>query len=454
MRRAVGAFLDAANAAQRRQGLGLPRAARGRRAAAAVRRSATTPTSTRRSSTRPTSAACSAPTTRCCPTTSSCRSAITAAPRPSSPSGTPVRRPNGQTRAEGAPAPVFGPTARLDYELEVGVFVGPGNALGSPVADRRRRAPHGRAVPGERLVRARRPDVGVPAARPVPRQELRHDRVAVGGDARGARAVPRARLRAPGGRPRPAAVPRLAGEPRLRRLRRDARGAPVTRGAMREAGCPAVRLSRSNLSAMYWTFAQMVAHHTSNGCNLRAGDLLASGTVSGPDGGLARLPARTARGAAPTRSRCRRARRGRFLEDGDEVVMRGWCAREGYRRIGFGECRGDGHAGVPARPAVDSPLSLLLLPHQLQQPDRHPRHVGDQQHADRQDDQERDHVLVELRQRLVEPRRRQEQVQADRREQEARVPGSPGRSRRGGSGSPGTPPRAGTISGARITMAA
>jgi fumarylacetoacetase len=90
---------------------------------------------------------------------------------------------------------------------------------------------------------------------------------------------------------------------------------------------------------MYWTFAQMLAHHTSNGCNLRPGDLLASGTVSGPTedsrGCLLEL---TGGGANPIVLPTGEQRR--FLEDGDEVVIRGWCAREGYRRIGFGECRG------------------------------------------------------------------------------------------------------------------
>jgi fumarylacetoacetase len=108
---------------------------------------------------------------------------------------------------------------------------------------------------------------------------------------------------------------------------------------MRDGGWPAIRLSRSNLSSMYWTFAQMLAHHTSNGCNMRPGDLLASGTVSGPTedsrGCLLEL---TWRGAHPITLPTGELRR--FLEDGDEVVMRGLCARDGYRRIGFGECRG------------------------------------------------------------------------------------------------------------------
>ena len=98
-------------------------------------------------------------------------------------------------------------------------------------------------------------------------------------------------------------------------------------------------LSRSNLRVLYWTLAQMLTHHASNGCNLRPGDLLGSGTVSGPEkderGCLLEL---TWRGAEPLDLPSGETRR--FLEDGDEVVFRGHCAREGFASIGFGECRG------------------------------------------------------------------------------------------------------------------
>jgi fumarylacetoacetase len=102
---------------------------------------------------------------------------------------------------------------------------------------------------------------------------------------------------------------------------------------------PAVRLTRSAFAGMYWTLAQMLTHHASNGCNLRPGDLIASGTVSGTEkdsrGCLLEL---TWRGAEPLTLPGGETRR--FLEDGDEVVMKGWCERDGARRIGFGECRG------------------------------------------------------------------------------------------------------------------
>ena len=108
---------------------------------------------------------------------------------------------------------------------------------------------------------------------------------------------------------------------------------------MRNEGAAPYRLSRGNFKDMYWTIAQMLTHHTSNGCNLRAADLLASGTVSGEAkdsrGCLLEL---TWRGQEPIQLPNGEERR--FLQDGDEVTMRGFCQRDGFVRIGFGECKG------------------------------------------------------------------------------------------------------------------
>jgi fumarylacetoacetase len=108
---------------------------------------------------------------------------------------------------------------------------------------------------------------------------------------------------------------------------------------MREAGKPAVRLSGTNFKHAYWTIGQMVAHHSVNGCRVRPGDLFGSGTESGPTpeeaGSLLELsvggkqPLELANGETRT-----------FLEDGDTVILRGWCEHAGRARIGFGECRG------------------------------------------------------------------------------------------------------------------
>ena len=108
---------------------------------------------------------------------------------------------------------------------------------------------------------------------------------------------------------------------------------------MRGSGAAPVRISRGNFQDTYWTIAQMLTHHTSNGCNMRPGDLFGSGTVSGPSReSLGCLLELTRRGTEPFRlptgeERC-------YLEDGDEVMLRASCEREGYVRIGFGECRG------------------------------------------------------------------------------------------------------------------
>jgi fumarylacetoacetase len=113
----------------------------------------------------------------------------------------------------------------------------------------------------------------------------------------------------------------------------------LTTTRMRDAGLAPHRLSRGRMADLYWTVAQMFTHHTSNGCNLRPGDLFATGTISGPTresrGCLLEL---TWRGAEPVELPSGETRK--FLEDGDEVVMRGYCERPGAARIGFGECRG------------------------------------------------------------------------------------------------------------------
>jgi fumarylacetoacetase len=115
--------------------------------------------------------------------------------------------------------------------------------------------------------------------------------------------------------------------------------------AMREAGLPPQRLMSSNFRDSYWTLAQLVAHHTVNGCNLRAGDLLGSGTQSGPDPGQGgSLLELTVGGKQPLKLKNGEMRG--FLEDGDTVILRAHCARDGFRRIGFGECRG---TVMPAR---------------------------------------------------------------------------------------------------------
>ena len=109
--------------------------------------------------------------------------------------------------------------------------------------------------------------------------------------------------------------------------------------AMREQGIEPLRLALSNTQNMYWTVAQMVAHHSVGGCKLQAGDLFGSGTLSGPaPEAFGSLLESTFGGKQPLQLPGGEQRT--FLQDGDEVIFRAWCEREGYPRIGFGECRG------------------------------------------------------------------------------------------------------------------
>jgi len=113
----------------------------------------------------------------------------------------------------------------------------------------------------------------------------------------------------------------------------------ISTRAMREAKLPPQRLMQSNFRDSYWTVAQMVAHHTVNGCNLQPGDLFGSGTQSGPDPGQGGSMLELSAGGKEPLALANGEMRS-FLEDGDTVILRGHCERAGYRRIGFGDCTG------------------------------------------------------------------------------------------------------------------
>ena len=254
------------------------------------------------------------------------------------PSGTPIRRPQGQTRDGNAEAPTFGPSRRLDYELEVGFFVGPGNPLGEPI----RIADASRHLFGICLLNdwsAR--DLQAWEYQPLGPFLAKNFATSISPWIVTLDAL--APFRSP--------FKRAAGEPEpLRYLQDedDSRAGVIDlslevllrSSRMREQGVAPASVSVSRLPDLYWTPAQMLAHHASSGCNLRPGDLFASGTVSGPAkesrGCLLEL---TWRGAEPLTLPTGEERR--FLEDGDEVILRGWCEREGFVRIGLGECRGE-----------------------------------------------------------------------------------------------------------------
>ena len=263
------------------------------------------------------------------------------------PSGTPVRRPLGQTRAEGADSPSFGPSVRLDYELEVGLFVGPGNRLGDPVSIARAEDhAFGLCLVNDWSAR----DVQQWEYQPLGPFLAKNFATTLSPWVVTLEALEPFRAPAfdrPAGDPPP--LPYLSVEQDRRAGGFDVSlEVLLSSERMRREGAPPLRLSRSNLSQMYWTFAQMLAHHTSNGCNLRPGDLLASGTVSGPaEDARGCLLELTWRGSKPVSLPTGEIRR--FLEDGDEVIMRGWCERDGCRRIGFGECRGVVEPAVETR---------------------------------------------------------------------------------------------------------
>jgi fumarylacetoacetase len=253
-------------------------------------------------------------------------------------SGTPVRRPQGQTVPPDTQAPVFGPSRALDYELEAGFFIGTGNAQGEPIAIGR--APE--HVFGMCLVNDW-------SARDVQAWEYQPLGPFLGksfATSISPWVVPMEAL-APYRAPR---LARQAGDPAPLPylddpIDREAGALDVTllveltSAQMRDAGIAPMCLSRGNLKDLYWTIAQMVAHHTSNGCNLRPGDLLATGTVSG-EAREARgcLMEITRRGAEPATLPTGETRK--FLEDGDEVTLRGYCERAGLPRLAVGACTG------------------------------------------------------------------------------------------------------------------
>ena len=244
-------------------------------------------------------------------------------------SGTPVKRPHGQTRDDPNAPPTFGPTRRLDYEMELGIVIGPGNDLGQQIPARDALA----HVFGFCLVNdwsAR--DVQTWEYQPLGPFLAKNFATSISPWIVTLDALEPYRTKA---------FQRDENDPKPLPYLEDDTGFDITVEVWlktRKMSEP-VRLSRGNFRDMYWTVAQLVAHHTSNGCNLQPGDLLASGTISGPAkdarGCLLEL---TWRGTEPLELPSGETRK--FLEDGDEVILRGYCERDGLPRIGFGECRG------------------------------------------------------------------------------------------------------------------
>jgi fumarylacetoacetase len=263
-------------------------------------------------------------------------------------SGAPVRRPHGQRQpaatsdhagaTAGGPKPVFGPCQNLDYELELGAFIGPGNPRGEhvPIADAAAQL-FGVVLLNDWSAR----DLQTWEYQPLGPFLAKNFATTISPWVVTMEALAPFRTAAFSRPPAdPAPLPHLA-DP----ADQAQGGLDLTlevwllTATMRDQGRPPHRLSSGNFSSMYWTLAQLIAHHTSNGCNLLPGDLLGSGTVSGATtGSRGCLLELTWRGTEPLTLANGEIRK--FLQDGDEVILRGYGDRAGARRISLGECRG------------------------------------------------------------------------------------------------------------------
>ena len=268
-------------------------------------------------------------------------------------SGMLVTRPEGQQApAEEGGAPAFGPCKMLDYELEMGIVVAGENSLGRPVPmeDAEERI-LGLCLLNDWSAR----DLQKWEYQPLGPFLAKSFATTVGPFLVTMEALAPFRcppLERPAGDPAP--MPHLDSEHNRERGGIDiSLEVHLRTEEMRDRAVPPVKLSTGNLKSMYWTPAQMIAHHTSNGCNLQPGDLLGTGTVSGPAresrGSLLELtwdgdpwsdPPVKAPGTQRTPIELPTGETRTFLADGDEVILKGYCERDGYRRIGFGECRG------------------------------------------------------------------------------------------------------------------
>ncbi|MGC2403322.1 MAG: fumarylacetoacetase [Acidobacteriaceae bacterium] len=262
-------------------------------------------------------------------------------------SGEPVRRPPGQTAAGPGTAPVFGPSRRLDYEIEVGFFVGTGNPLGEAVAiDYAAEHLFGVCLLNDWSAR----DIQAWEYQPLGPFLAKSFASTISPWIVTMEALAPFRVPASARPPQdPSPLPYLHSEQDQQEGAIDLTLEVHLRSArMQEAAMKAIRLSRTNLRTLYWTPAQLLTHHTSNGCNLEPGDLLGSGTVSGPArdncGCLLEL---TQNGREPVTLPTGETRT--FLEDGDEITLLGYCERPGFARIGLGHCSGTIQSWYPGR---------------------------------------------------------------------------------------------------------
>ena len=253
-------------------------------------------------------------------------------------SGTAVRRPNGQRKLPSEEVASFGPARNLDFELELGTWIGEGNGQGEPVPI----GAAGQHIAGFCLLNdwsAR--DIQAWEYQPLGPFLAKNFATTISPWVVTPEALAPFRIAQPprpAGDPAPLAYLMDAKDQAVGALDLDLEVSLLTPG-LREKGLGARKLSVSNARHLYWTVAQMVAHHTSGGCNLASGDLFGSGTISGTTReSLGSLLEVTESGKVPIALASGETRR--FLEDGDEVILTAHARRAGFAPIGFGECRG------------------------------------------------------------------------------------------------------------------
>jgi len=259
-------------------------------------------------------------------------------------SGQKFHRPVGQLMPKGATAPIVAPCQRLDYELEVGIFMGPGNALGTRIPiDLAEERVFGLCILNDWSAR----DIQAWEYQPLGPFLAKNFASTISPWIVTLEALEPFRVRWERSAEDPQPLPYLESE------KNRAQGAfdiqlqvELTTEKSRAQGAEPAVISKTSFRHSYWSIAQMVAHHTINGCNLEPGDLLGTGTQSGPTeaeaGSLLEL---TQGGQKPLQLPWGEERT--FLQDGDEVIMRAWAEKEGYPRIGFGVSAG---TVLPAMP--------------------------------------------------------------------------------------------------------
>ncbi|MFM0060485.1 fumarylacetoacetase [Paraburkholderia phytofirmans] len=243
-------------------------------------------------------------------------------------SGTPVRRPNGQLKLPDQDRPVFGACRKLDIELETGFVIGAGNALGEPVACAEAEAHiFGMVLLNDWSAR----DIQQWEYVPLGPFNAKTFATTISAWIVTLDALEPFRVAQPAQEPQPLAYLRHEGE--------HAFDITLEVTLRPQQAKEASTISRTNFKHMYWTMAQQLAHHTVSGCNTRVGDLMGSGTISGPtEDSFGSLLELTWNGKKPLELQEGGTRS--FIEDGDELTLAGWCQGDGYR-VGFGACVGE-----------------------------------------------------------------------------------------------------------------